>query len=514
MRQASLKPEIPVSAFPTPKAAKEADLSTRRSNDLHKPGPNTSKRRQDSVRLSHAAQNDDDFEDLDLDDSDFVKAATTNLDFTHIDTLRSRTSAATQKNTVSNAKSKKTPQHEPVQEEEEREARRLDNGKWACNHNCRDKTSCNHLCCREGMEKPPKRPKNKSTTGEKLSTQQAGGQNQKKLPGAQATQTKLNLNATKKSRPQLTLDKASIECVDLSKREISDDYMAHAPRDYKALHRLHTSVQKAPPLPPSATRVMRSKPDYLYAEGGIPSLSFLGNTRDTRDTEHRKSSEDYGGWPSPSLMAEDHMADTISPPHEPDEMDVDQRSDSPRISDDDSMLDAVMVGLADSEDLKPTQRTEDNSLPATQAYDEGDFSWISPPKRLSIPGLASPSPGKLVVPAPKEEKSLFVTDASSSQAPESTPDGPPKSFLGFKRARELIEMPQPMTPSLTKKSKKPLHDDKPKEKNAAEPVGEEEKWAPVACERSTPPAEIKQRPEFEGLEAWIVAEFGDVVEFV
>ncbi|KAJ9635199.1 ATP-dependent DNA helicase MER3 [Coniosporium tulheliwenetii] len=485
LRQASLKPEIPASAFPTPKAAKETDLSARRSNDLHKPGPNTSKRRQDSIRPSHA-QDDDDFEDLDLDDSDFVKAATADLDFTHTDTLGSQTSAATRKNIASNAVSKKHSQHEPVHDEEEWEPRRLDNGKWACNHKCNDKNSCSHLCCREGMDKPPKRPKNKNPASEKPSTQQAGGRTQKKLPGTQGTQTKLNLNATKKSRPQPTQDRASIECVDLSKRETSDDYMAHAPRDYKVLHRLHTSVQKAPPLPPSATRVMRSKPGYSYAEGGTPSLSFLG---DTRDTEHRRSSEEYGGWPSPSPMAEDHMADTMSPPHEPEEMDVDQRSDSPRISDDDSMLDAAMVGLADSEDLKPTQSTGDYA--PLQAYnDDYEFdSWVGSPKRPSTPETTARSPGKPAAPAPKKEKSLFVTDASSSQAPESTPEKPTTLFPGFKRAREMIEIPQPITPPPAKKLKKPLHDDEPMEENAAESVDKEEKLAPVACEELATPVE-------------------------
>ncbi|KAJ5733918.1 hypothetical protein N7493_002704 [Penicillium malachiteum] len=33
---------------------------------------------------------------------------------------------------------------------------RLANGNWACNHKCKDKTSCKHMCCRTGLEKPPK----------------------------------------------------------------------------------------------------------------------------------------------------------------------------------------------------------------------------------------------------------------------------------------------------------------------------------------------------------------------
>ncbi|THH28500.1 hypothetical protein EUX98_g5688 [Antrodiella citrinella] len=33
--------------------------------------------------------------------------------------------------------------------------RRLANGKFACNHLCKDKTKCKHLCCREGLDRPP-----------------------------------------------------------------------------------------------------------------------------------------------------------------------------------------------------------------------------------------------------------------------------------------------------------------------------------------------------------------------
>ncbi|THU88606.1 P-loop containing nucleoside triphosphate hydrolase protein [Dendrothele bispora CBS 962.96] len=33
---------------------------------------------------------------------------------------------------------------------------KLPNGKYRCNHPCKDKTVCRHLCCREGLVKPPK----------------------------------------------------------------------------------------------------------------------------------------------------------------------------------------------------------------------------------------------------------------------------------------------------------------------------------------------------------------------
>ncbi|KAH7343302.1 hypothetical protein B0J17DRAFT_764514 [Rhizoctonia solani] len=36
---------------------------------------------------------------------------------------------------------------------------RLPKGNYACHHKCRDKTACRHLCCREGLPKPPPSPK-------------------------------------------------------------------------------------------------------------------------------------------------------------------------------------------------------------------------------------------------------------------------------------------------------------------------------------------------------------------
>ncbi|KAG8728996.1 Sec63, partial [Ceratobasidium sp. 428] len=36
---------------------------------------------------------------------------------------------------------------------------RLPNGNYACQHKCKDKTSCRHICCREGLPKPPPSPK-------------------------------------------------------------------------------------------------------------------------------------------------------------------------------------------------------------------------------------------------------------------------------------------------------------------------------------------------------------------
>lgn len=75
---------------------------------------------------------------------------------------------------------------------------RLENGRWACNHRCKDKTTyyndpkskgkqliasrCKHLCCREGLEKPPKANKKRPGDDDKDKGKKITGLNQTTLP--------------------------------------------------------------------------------------------------------------------------------------------------------------------------------------------------------------------------------------------------------------------------------------------------------------------------------------------
>ncbi|KAL2809895.1 Sec63 Brl domain-containing protein [Aspergillus granulosus] len=42
------------------------------------------------------------------------------------------------------------------------EPSKLENGRWACNHKCKDKSACKHFCCREGLDRLPKAGRKKS----------------------------------------------------------------------------------------------------------------------------------------------------------------------------------------------------------------------------------------------------------------------------------------------------------------------------------------------------------------
>ncbi|KAL2869850.1 putative DEAD/DEAH box DNA helicase (Mer3) [Aspergillus lucknowensis] len=56
----------------------------------------------------------------------------------------------------------------------DKEPSKLDNGRWACNHKCKDKSTCKHLCCREGLSNPPKVTRRRSD----VAPQEPAGLNQ------------------------------------------------------------------------------------------------------------------------------------------------------------------------------------------------------------------------------------------------------------------------------------------------------------------------------------------------
>ncbi|TFK42447.1 hypothetical protein BDQ12DRAFT_732098 [Crucibulum laeve] len=44
------------------------------------------------------------------------------------------------------------------------QVKRLSNGKYECNHSCKDKTKCRHMCCRDGLVDPPNASKKRATS--------------------------------------------------------------------------------------------------------------------------------------------------------------------------------------------------------------------------------------------------------------------------------------------------------------------------------------------------------------
>lgn len=104
----------------------------------------------------------EDYDDAEINDADLAMAEETG--FVDIDDFDEVDLTSVERNSIQN-----TQQPAP------REPRKLANGKWACNHQCKDKRSCKHTCCREGMDNKPKAPKPRQTqkqTGLSSSTRQ------------------------------------------------------------------------------------------------------------------------------------------------------------------------------------------------------------------------------------------------------------------------------------------------------------------------------------------------------
>ncbi|BGP30278.1 ATP-dependent DNA helicase MER3 [Rhodotorula toruloides] len=84
------------------------------------------------------------------------------------------------------------------------------NGRYECNHSCANKTACKHLCCREGLDKPPvKRTKSKTRplVANKGSTAETTGASKQSSTSSAPKQQPLRLQPAPSSR--VTLNKTA-----------------------------------------------------------------------------------------------------------------------------------------------------------------------------------------------------------------------------------------------------------------------------------------------------------------
>ncbi|KAI9052221.1 hypothetical protein LZ554_003579 [Drepanopeziza brunnea f. sp. 'monogermtubi'] len=283
-----LKHEIPSSEFPPASAPEGASKETQPS---HERAP-----------LKDA----DEFGNDDVEDDDMLAAVTGvdtspprvetqpqadrekndgygSEDFIDIEEAEMLSKAATVEKTKKNKVTKEPEFHEPFQ---------MANGKWTCNHICRDGKllkngkSCKHLCCREGLDKPRKAKRKASLAGigEEASASKTsetattgGGKPEKKKTSSGAGSAKPR--ALQNSQPKLKLssnhddsDLEDVEIINLADVLSPVSYSKMAPRDYRKLHELHTSIQ-----PDKASQRLTQKPKFSYADGISPDLPFLNN---------------------------------------------------------------------------------------------------------------------------------------------------------------------------------------------------------------------------------------------
>lgn len=163
--------------------------------------------------------------------------------------------------------------------------------------------SCKHLCCHEGVDRPPKAPRN--------SLHASCPQSESKVDSKQKNvQAKLQME-----KHALGKETKNVETVDLAHTRTSDDYAKVAPRAYRSLHQLHKKINKNSQTPV----VANTKPSFSYKKGNQPTLTFLSRPGSSGKRNEDPSSEYGAGWmddlPSPSaLLQADDETDTCRKP--------------------------------------------------------------------------------------------------------------------------------------------------------------------------------------------------------
>ncbi|PQE15657.1 hypothetical protein CJF30_00006078 [Rutstroemia sp. NJR-2017a BBW] len=352
-----LKPEIPASDFPSPKVVEQ-------------PKPNAGLIQHETTETRDEFGDDIDedamlaavkkIEEIDHIEDDFV-------DIDNVDTSKSTNRKTTEEVVYS----------EPV---------RMHNGKWACNHHCRDGHPlkngqlCKHKCCREGLDKPRKVPRKKSSLS--AADEQSGKGKvcgAEKLPPRHANKEYRDTKGSKlQSRSPTMAGSDEVEIIDLSKTLPPVPYSEVAPREYRKLHDLHTSIQgdHAPSL-----RMPKQIPQFSSGNGKLPDLSFMEETvlREGDKALADPFDSDEYELPSPTAVVSSIGKKKYAQPEqgaEPPTIATDQPNDHTGSEFGDgemSDLEAAMVGLDDSVLLRPATPKMTSSF-ANDVFDFAAFN--------------------------------------------------------------------------------------------------------------------------------------------
>lgn len=150
-RSAEMRPNLPASLFPT---------STQQRESEEDQIAITSTRGEQSEHLPRKRKQSQDFDQGGLDDDDMLAAE--NLEVVDIDAFDEELASLPSRKGRSNDQNTGHSKKQRPNEDGDNEPVQLKNGRWACNHKCKDKTKCKHLCCREGLDKRPKASKKSS----------------------------------------------------------------------------------------------------------------------------------------------------------------------------------------------------------------------------------------------------------------------------------------------------------------------------------------------------------------
>ncbi|KAJ4983953.1 Pre-mRNA-splicing factor brr2 [Stagonosporopsis vannaccii] len=530
MRNATVTPRVSPALFlPQVIRAKE-------SAETHE--PNISRRRVEDVPVHRKKSTaSDEFGDADIDDETLVNAGGGGLEFEHIDDFTESTNPINRgvyTKRLSIKEKGPTKCYVAVAEDAGDSApHQLPNGRWICNHKCKNKEACKHYCCKHGMDRPPKKAVPKSGPIENPQPRSlfksSGQQNVK-------TQTKLQLTHSKRNAP------ATIDELDLT-QQVKKRKKEHAfggSHDYRDLHNLHKSVQKD--MPQSLHSVMHTKPAYHYGQGEGHQLSFLTQTTLARS----QTSSDYGDFEFDELANESSAAQgrreisgEMASLHVAEKAPVTSRG--PGTSGDDGlMFGEAMVGLAGFQDLQRDEIMSTSSMQNHKTQDvaqalgkfsdmsfltELDFAVTEGSSHILSKGTLGASACEDRQTALREAHGPFIEATSSPEQSCHFASAVSKSQGKEDQDGQEIEVSSQQSASTPRKGdeRSDIYQDLLELLGEQLPTNKENitaKQRLIVSKSMTKVTEVPKEgtmdiPEnFQNLQPWLLQEFGDIVELV
>ena len=305
------------------------------------------------------------------------------MEFNHIDTFDNGIANNISKGAARTRKSafpESSEVYDMSQQEHRDEPKRLENGRWTCNHRCKSKqrhvhppskkivaklrNRCKHLCCREGLDKPPKPSVKSNSTKTNTTKSNQSREPIKQVIASNRGQLPMTFSGGPRGQGR-GVKPSTIDRVDLTtEREVRTTLGQQNP---KGLNSLHSSVPETAPVKVKPQK----RPSFSYARESSPSLSFL----DEAVQGVGKFSSDYDdSWmddfPSPSALLQNTTLAASQLPFP-----LSGSNHGTAYDESVSELEACLVGLDDSMTLDNDKITRAPSAPPHlfQTNDNGEF---------------------------------------------------------------------------------------------------------------------------------------------
>lgn len=461
-RSAILKPDISGVSFPPQTATQIGQQRLARA-------PNTTKDRTHASAPTAPAVADE-FIDAALDDTDLVLAEDDG--FVDIDEVDAKDKTGT-------SLPKKRKATAAIDHDDGWIPRQLPNGKWACNHVCKKKTECKHLCCREGLDKKPNHPKPKQQK-----TQEAD-----EIPHARQT----HLSAGSKKNASLVTSSKSLGDKTHSGRKLVES------SERQSLDRLHNSGKGSTPKIPMLGVTASTTPKC--AVPGQQKLSFLDTRRGMGDrpleSDYGNQSWDISDLPDPAALFDTRPDDHMSSP----------RKETNHPQDDGTDNAAYDIGMENELEQHLDERYGDGHIDLSSYT--GDFvsdrqagdDRLARFQNVTMSGAFSDVKGS---------GGLFVSDNAGSAghglpgelATDHERVGEPKRLLTHKETSTLLAAPTKQSTS-----SRTCPNQLPPGVNIVQP-GVENAFRSAAFEDTAKEVEQSQPSSEDELKKWFEAEFG------